>query len=990
MKVSLFLRAVLSLAALSGSYWVYALYAVPLIEPTLHAEELVDSKNYELLNARPADRYRHLLEPLFPPGSWELKDPLVLRNTETMLLLDGYQILEDRRNLKLKSCTLIFNPKGLEASGSAAPESSADDPLVIVMQAPEGALLKFDQPFDLRSGRIGQIEAGQLLGKVHIYNPLAGAAVKNKLDIVTSDVQLRADRIWTPSDVDFQIGPAVGQGRDLAFHLQSEDDSPLRRLRRSTEMQIRAVELVHLERLRVQLPPDWFGQSKSAGPSGSQPGDVAIEVKCDGPMKLDINAGLATVEKNVVLRRPRADGEDDHVYCQVLSLHFDVPDTPAKPEAPFVPDAHAVPDADAAIANSSGTSWGVDEMPTFQLNRIVALGHPAVASLSARSVNEMRGTAGHPNAAAVDLQTNELLRGRYHAEAVRFDYRRATAGGLGTFRAHGPGKFRSTENQEGTGYLEVVWSKELSITPDGDFHLLSLVGNGRINAERLGKLRADLLNVWLRDGRDQQPPLGLQRTTGIYPDRAQAEGGVTVESQQLSGSTDLLKVWFKYSLDEEASQTGSPSELGLTLADGAGGVSADNALTTGLHVQGDELRILVDARRDAIELEEVTLKGRVQCVETNVSAAEQQPLQMSGELFRLRHLTARGGTAKIEGFPARIQARGISLSGAKIEMDREANRLWIDGAGTARLPLPDELAARYSRRETSAAVTWSGGFDFDGQQIQCTREVEIRGPAQSIQTDELALTLTQPVQLSDLQAPLEDVGVEQITAKGNVRLENHSFDERGLVTIDKMFVRDLTVNQLTGEIAGQGPGWVNTMREGGRRLVPLGRKEAADDSQVTLLHVDFQRGLGGNLHRRELSFFGQVKAVYGSADDWQSLSGNTTRQSLPEGGVILRCQELKVVQMAGRHAVIDAPVEMIATGNTTVEGRTFSARAHRISYAQAKGQLVIEGDGRTDAELWHQASPAAPEANTTGRKIQFWPETNRIIGGDWKSIDLKL
>ena len=47
-------------------------------------------------------------------------------------------------------------------------------------------------------------------------------------------------------------------------------------------------------------------------------------------------------------------------------------------------------------------------------------------------------------------------------------------------------------------------------------------------------------------------------------------------------------------------------------------------------------------------------------------------------------------------------------------------------------------------------------------------------------------------------------------------------------------------------------------------------------------------------------------------------------------------------------------MEFQARDNVSAEGETFSVRFARLSYSQAKDQLIFEGDGRSDAELYKQ------------------------------------
>ena len=993
MNISVVLRSLLSLAAISGSYWLYALCAVPLIEPTFHQEKVASAANPTSEQEPVIDRYRHLLEPLFSADSWERKKPLMVRNDDYMLLFHfeapADETSEDRRKLKLKPCTLIFNPNGLHPRAKDDLGGKVNPSSVVVMRAEDGAVLEFDRPFDLSSSWVmGKIEKGQLEGRVHIYNPLTRQDPKRRLDVVTRDIQIQKDRITTAAKVEFEIGPASGSGRDLVFHLWTENHEQLRRLPESNNLPLRAVELSHLDQLRFQLPDAWLGQnSNPAQPNADRP--TFIDLKCDGKMSFDIPAGEVTVEDNVILTRPRSDGEDDHVYCEHLSVHFDMPHSSS---------SDAVPSVEAGAKNPA---VGLGRMFDIRLNRIEVMGSPAVVSVSARSVSEqgVSKPLSPTHEEAIPIQTG--MRGRHHAEAVRFEYMFDDDGGLGSFRAHGPGKYRGTVDQAGDGYFEIAWDDQLSLLPDEELYRLSIINKARVVSDQFGRLTADVLHLWMRGFRGDRRAGVADKPVVIQPDRAKATGDVVLESDPLSGNTDQLEVWFKYASDRPRSEAGPAGELALIGADGTTGPSPAGARQPGLRVQGDLIRMLVDHSQSSMMLKDVTIGGRVQCVETNVSAIDKQPFLITGDLLHLQDFTTAGGTAKIEGRPARIQARGVSLAGVAIEMDRSANRIWMDGSGQAMLPLPESLAARYSRRETSAKVTWQGGFDFDGRQVRCHQQVSVEGPAQSIKTDALLLKLTHSIELSDPQARFDDVGVAEIDAQGDVFLENHSFDDRGLVTVDKMFLRDLSINQLTGAVTGNGPGWMESVQEGGHQLLPQAGPSAVDQNKVTKLRVDFQQGVRGNLDRRQLTFFDQVKAIHGSADDWPALEGNPSRQSIPEGSVVMYCQQLHVAQMAGQ-AVVDAtvaadapdelntPVELIAEGNTIVYGRTFSARAHRISYAQAKGLLIIEGDGRTDAELRHQESDSGPMVVTKFRKMKYWPVTGRVQVEDSRQIELNF
>jgi hypothetical protein len=98
----------------------------------------------------------------------------------------------------------------------------------------------------------------------------------------------------------------------------------------------------------------------------------------------------------------------------------------------------------------------------------------------------------------------------------------------------------------------------------------------------------------------------------------------------------------------------------------------------------------------------------------------------------------------------------------------------------------------------------------------------------------------------------------------------------------------------------------------------------------------------------------------------------------PEGKT-LHCGQLEVDQLplpVGK----GQSIEVIALYNAIVEAGdgVFNARGHRITYAEAKYLLTLEGDGRTNAELFRQLQPGAPYSRTSARKFEYNTKTHAI------------
>jgi hypothetical protein len=141
-----------------------------------------------------------------------------------------------------------------------------------------------------------------------------------------------------------------------------------------------------------------------------------------------------------------------------------------------------------------------------------------------------------------------------------------------------------------------------------------------------------------------------------------------------------------------------------------------------------------------------------------------------------------------------------------------------------------------------------------------------------------------------------------------------------------------------------------------------------------------------------MNFSDQVKSVYGPIPGWDARLDADDPDGLGPRGLTLRCDRLGVAQLSapdgGR-----ATAELAAENNVQVEvavkeGRVF-ARSVRMTYSQAKDLMILEGDGRTNAELWHQKYPGGPLSTTSARKIHCWPSINQlnVDGVHWLEVN---
>jgi len=369
---------------------------------------------------------------------------------------------------------------------------------------------------------------------------------------------------------------------------------------------------------------------------------------------------------------------------------------------------------------------------------------------------------------------------------------------------------------------------------------------------------------------------------------------------------------------------------------------------------------------------------------------DESPVVVRGESIHVVDAGTPRRAVTVTGSPAHFQGRGLGLTGSNINLNCGTNRLWIDGPGWMDLPLDRDLDGRPLRDPGRLRVQWEQRMTFDGRTARFEESV-LATSRQSRQkmdlhTETLDVGFLQPIRFADVDNQPE-TKIERIVCDGGVLMESRSFQEQIQSSLGHLQVAEMEINLVNGQTTARGPGRMTTIRRGASDLLtsPAGQSPTSphstptdsDQNRLTYLNVRFQGPLSGNLHNREFAFNDQVKTIYGPVDSWQAKLDPDGPDGLGRRGVLLSCDQMAVAQMPlptgdGRAA------ELRAQGNVVVEGQTFTARAPRMTYADAKQLLILEGNGRTHAELYHQKQVGAPFSKVLAHKILYWRLTGQV------------
>lgn len=1021
------LRSSITLAAVIVAYQGYVLLAVPLLEPPLVIRQSQHATEERRDLAEQAiTKYQRLLAAYFPPGHWSLtRPPKVIESGPVMFVLDDYQRRENGR-VDLSQCALVIFPTP-RVDGVTPPRDA------IILEAPGGAKLQFDDDFQPARGQIGQITRGEFPGRITIRSDMHAPGPEDDLLVETADLEMNTKLLYSTHEVHFRLGPNVGMGRELEIRFLEEERAPSK----IGGLKIAGVDSLELRRdvrMRVFLETESLlpgsKQKEHEAAASVQPTKPPVEVTCAGPFHFDFLRYVAGFDQDVELWQVNPDGPSDHLSCQQLDIHF----------AP----KHRPNDRQPSKALDPGRRQQRD-LGRLEPDKVVAQGHPVVVVSPSRGAEARGGRvqlALHERKVTIDGGGDALLvYGPNFLRAPLVEYQHPAADAstrIGLFRAKGAGMLRYVPDpNQPERVLEAAWQSEVRLGRYNGQPLLTITGRPQLAVTGVGQLTADQMQVYLREldtSGATQPPMVLpgQGALGaklqVVPDRVVAAGQVHIDSLSFVGRTEQLTAVFRV----EPAAAGAPGP-----AEPAGGVASrldetrvDQQAPQAYRLKADRLDLEIALRGERAVPISATCEGHVTFGELPKIAAKQSAqgeLEVSGGQLILEDLDAQAHVTIVGAAPgeppgtskAQLKARGVTVLAEQVELDAAENRLWSDGPGQAMLLVTRDLEGHETAAPYPLEIRWQDGLDFDGRYITCQRQVLVQAADGWLSCDQLSAKLAAPVVFGQ-GVDQEALDLAEIQCRDHVMMDHRSRDLGGPTSHERMELYQLTINQQTGAISGQGPGVIRSThysdqlnplanpQVAGKQVTATGRLVAntapAGGAKLYFFRADFQNALAGNLYTREMVLHGRVRTVYGPVDSWEQELDTNRPESLLPGAVMLTCDELGVNEdpvaaaLRRRQGPEKAsggtlgPVQLRARGNVRIDGESptqgqFAAQADRATYEQAKEVFVLEGTARVPATLWHRPRNTGQMAQNSARKITFHRLTGEFKIEDIRTFD---
>lgn len=673
--------------------------------------------------ASPAIRKDDGLNSLFAPDAWQRGNCKRLKTRDFTLLFENWeQISGDQWKLWPVSVVL-----------------GTDSKSPLVLDAAEGAEIKFTESLDVMSGGAPPIERGRMIGSVRIHNqhfadaqssprtqvppsaqtnPTSGsqASQKRRINIEASDVGIDHRKIWTTQPIRAQLGDVKLVGRDLTLHLSTTGgivtggDNALAMLDR--------LELIYLDELTIPLTDgglwDASDVAKPQQPRQvpGRPMPLGRERIADSPP----SSGLATVHCRGRVTYQFATGElalVDHVEVRhQASVNLATIDT-------FRCDELRMRFADLLAKRKRG-----EELPDYLLS-MVALGRPARATLPSFDVDLAAGQIeldtraglvrmGGPAGVLVSYAGN-----RWQFGQVNYMLHPTDPKLLGTFEAIGKGRMDVAKKLD-VPVTELQWTSGVKLERTGANEEFTLTMDGDVAAAMTdgGTFRCDTARLVLQSSADgalpSSPAATLSQTSmQLIPKHFQAIGKeVRLNTPVIDIATRLLNLYFEVvptTSNAPATSTTANSSEGLNptetaKSDGAlrrwvkqpGSEKVDTTLVANStpvasdppSIHGDTITAKLRLSDGSVTARDLTVVGNVSLRHEIQSQSGALPAVMSGDSLAL---IDGGGNDILQigsgvDRPARFDLGDGFFVGPMIQVRMADNVVWIRDAGEFQLP----------------------------------------------------------------------------------------------------------------------------------------------------------------------------------------------------------------------------------------------------------------------------------------------------------------
>jgi hypothetical protein len=541
---------------------------------------------------------------------------------------------------------------------------------------------------------------------------------------------------------------------------------------------------------------------------------------------------------------------------------------------------------------------------------------------------------------------------------------------------------------------------------------------------------------------DHAPGVGTQSAAdqgGRRPHHVKADGHVGAKSRDMNvHDTDQLALWFK----DAPPRTQLPDKLSPTrgnqpaaptpvsrppnhettqaqIGKPAGQSPSGQPPAAGVKTDGDKPPRPMDVSAHLIdvhvlrleggknELDWLWTEGRVR-VRQDPEKPDDRGLNVKGDTLELTRqddgnlLVVTGKDRNV----AELQMDKMLILGPVVNIDQAKNKAWVDGSGAMRMESATTLQGGRLERTVPMTIYWDDHMLFTGQHAEFFGGIQAEQEHGRMTCQRLQVDLDRPVSLREGNKNGESAKVDRLVCDKSVQVEDSEWQDGRRVKYQSIVSPTLVVDNAEGTAVAGGPGTVRILQPGngdtlpsagsasragprsdqagpasrGGATVGQAKPKPAQAEQLNLTRVKFGGRMWANNKNHTAVFRDDIEVVHLPTDN-PNLDPDL--DDLAKDAFYLRCSLLKV---RSRQENGKSNQELEAHDHVVARSQEFEAHADKLTYDEAKDQMVLEGGDGGKATMYRFTGKNLPPQKSTGRVIIYWRKSGELHVDDAGSV----
>ncbi|MDR1477775.1 MAG: LptA/OstA family protein [Planctomycetaceae bacterium] len=438
-------------------------------------------------------------------------------------------------------------------------------------------------------------------------------------------------------------------------------------------------------------------------------------------------------------------------------------------------------------------------------------------------------------------------------------------------------------------------------------------------------------------------------------------------------------------------------------------------------ITGDQMEMSVLQANHNSQVQRLWIGGNVRIIEKTNLAAQDDLVEIVGEEVYVWNPSTINTVIHITGKDSReaiFTGKGTQIRAMNVYIFRAENVIKITGPGrlvadtksknpsnnqslnqnTQNIILPANTQLnnnhfeqnKRNENDTRILVQWNKEMYFDGNIILFKGTLDRNGNRvlalmedREIRCNEMQIFTNRYISLFDDKSDIT-VKPERICCAFDVVVKSEKFENGLRKSFDWAEFDAVEIRIETNEFFAKGPGQIrSTFLESNNALSDpkngynlqinpnqdINKKNNNNDSIMflSIWFYDHVQGVFAKTHKTA-TIKGHIDAVLCPISTWDERIERDQLNIATKKGYLLKCEELRMVQIPDPAQQSNNCVELTAIDNATIEGenRTLYGRAQTIKYNQAKSQVMLEGN-----ELNHARVTTASQGTIPAQRIEY-------------------